>query len=104
MALQKDFIGGLFHLYGWHCEKIKNYNEIHTSIFSQIFTISFIEVEFFHTKSFVRMGKPMYKVANKKYILHDKMFSKYIRKFARRGKVGQKFKKLLYHFYVKITF
>jgi hypothetical protein len=40
----------------------------------------------------------MYKVANKKYILHDKMFSKYIRKFEGRGKVGQNFKKLLYHF------
>ncbi len=90
-------VGGLVHLYGWHCEKNKNYNVIHTSIFSQIFTISFVEVEFF-TKSFVRMGKPMYKVANKKYILHDKMFSRYIRKFEGRDKVSQKCKKCLYHF------
>jgi hypothetical protein len=45
----------------------------------------------------------MYKVANKKYILHDIIFSKYIRKFEGRAKVGQKCKKLLYHVYVKIT-
>jgi hypothetical protein len=67
MALQKDFIGGLFHLYGWHCEKIKNYNEIHTSIFSQIFTISFVEMEFFH-KVICKNGKAH--VQGSKQIIH----------------------------------
>jgi hypothetical protein len=38
----------------------------------------------------------MYKLANKKYILHDKMLSKYIRKFE-GGQSRSKCKKLLYH-------